>query len=160
MADLRPKLLWTDDDGPNRFEYERYLIDSCGWSVSWAANVLQASEKLAGETFNALILDQMIPYQGDERGPLFPWGGCLLLHWLRGTYPPKRAPIDDIPPGKDLGQRKPHPDNQRLRVMVVSAFHDDDVLTALRGASDLDRHLSISSKPTSDKKILDFLRHA
>lgn len=159
MSETKRRLLWIDDDGPGRFEYERYLVEREGWSLVWAEHVLDAAKLLSSEPFEALVLDQMIPFDRDDFGPLDPWGGCLLLRWLRGTYPPRHVPLKMTTREGHLGVHAPPlPQNMGLRLLVVSAFHNDQVLAEIRSASEKDQHLVVASKPLNEKRLLELLK--
>ena len=159
----RQSLLWTDDDAPDRFLFEIGRIETRGWKVDWALDIWEAAQMLASRPFNALILDQMLPFHIGENAhePVYKetqvWGGCVLLRWLRGKGPPDKAPLDSIEPDQRLRRLHPQPENARIPVIVVSAFYDEDVLTAMRDASDIDKTLEISSKTTNIAEIEELL---
>lgn len=153
----RPQLLWTDDDPPGRFEYEQFVIQDEGWDITWAPDVTTATRLLSEKTFDALILDQMLPpYVGLRKGDPI-WGGCLVLRWLRGKAPPMGLTLDSEGP---LVKYQPDRHNADLPTVIVSAFHDPKVESALRDASPADRDIKLVPKPLDMGAILDFLRHA
>lgn len=160
------RLLWVDDDGETRFHWEKRLVEKLGWSLDWSVSVLDAARRLESTTYNAMVLDQMVPYETTalpqrsfDRDPLFTWGGCLLFRWLRGAEPPRGAPLDAIPPASDLRTiAAPLPANRTLPVLIISAFNYEDSLSELRGASSADQHMTIVMKPLSEKRIREFLK--
>lgn len=159
MSETKRRLLWIDDDGPGRFEYERYLVEREGWSLVWAEHVLDAVTRLASEPFDALVIDQMLPFDAEDRGFPDPWGGCLLLRWLRGTYPPRHVPLKMLTREGHLGaQPPPLPANVGLRLLVVSAFHNEEVLGEIRAASEKDQHIVVASKPLNERRLLELLK--
>jgi CheY-like chemotaxis protein len=125
-------LLWVDDDGPDRFLYEEYMLTRRGWSVVWATSIRDALEKLGNGEFNALLLDQMLPLDPGPLAPADVWGGCLLLYWLRGKDWPSAAPQAGEP---DVFRSvAPLESNRSIPVIIVSAFHDDEVEEAIKAA--------------------------
>lgn len=153
----RPRLLWTDDDPPGRFEYEQFVIQDEGWDITWAPDVTTATRLLSEQPFDALILDQMLPpYVGLRKGDPI-WGGCLVLRWLRGKAPPGNLAID---PDGPLAKNHPLPRNADLPTIIVSAFHEPKVEAAIRDASPADRNIPLIPKPLDMNAILDFLRRA
>lgn len=121
MADEKT-LLWVDDDGEERFLYEKYSLEKKGWSITWALTVLEAARNLEEKSFDAVLLDQMLPPQKYEDEPSY-WGGCALLYWLRGA-----ERIQDATDFDFLGELTPRDHNQEIRVTLVSAFYDDHVM--------------------------------
>lgn len=149
-----PRVLWTDDDPPERYEYESFVLEDEGWDVVWAPDVSSAARLLAREHFDALILDQMLPYEGLQPGGDPLWNGCLLLRWLRGKGPPPSLKLD---PNGGLGQLRPATENRDIPTVVVSAFHDPNVEAAMRDASAQDKNLPVVPKPIDMSALLDFL---
>lgn len=150
------RLLWTDDDPPGRFEYEAFILEDEGWEIRWAPDVTAAAIALSKDSFDAMILDQMLPYEALRKGdPL--WGGCLLLRWLRGKAPPPNVSLDPTGP---LTRLTPGADNRDIPVVVVSAFHDPKVEAAMRDASELDRGLVMVPKPIDINALASLLRRA
>lgn len=136
------RLLWVDDDGPDRFRYEEaVLIEDRGCQVGWAATVAQALERLRREPYDAIVLDQMLPFT--EHSPVTDyWGGCVVLHWLKlSSYPPTAPPPEH--PQLFAGE-PPLLANVQAPVCFVSAFMDDDVHRELLRACNL---LRIFAKP-------------
>jgi len=153
MSTAQRRVLWTDDDPPERYEYESYVLSDEGWEVTWAPDVGTAARKLSEERFDALILDQMLPYEGLRAGdPL--WNGCLLLRWLRGKAPPPAVVLD---PEGGLSTLSPSPENRAIPTVVVSAFHDPNVEAAMREASASDQQIPVVPKPIDMTALLDFL---
>lgn len=152
----RPVVLWTDDDGRDRFLYEELVIQAEGWDVAWALDVSSAARRLASEPFDALILDQMVPYEGLLKGDVL-WGGCLVLRWLRGKGPPPHLILD---PKGALSTLRPDERNEEIPAFIVSGFHDPAVEAATRDASALDRNIPLVPKPVDIGVVLQFLRRA
>lgn len=149
----RPRLLWTDDDAPDRFEYEALVLGEEGWDVVWATSVSEAARLLAEQHFDAMLLDQMLPYTGLKHGdPL--WNGALLLRWLRGKGPPSNVTLD---PRGELSMLKPRVENREIPTVVVSAFHDPLVDSAMRDASEQDRALPLAPKPIDVGALIGYL---
>jgi len=121
MADEKT-LLWVDDDGEERFLHEKYNLEKRGWTIVWALTVLEAAEELAEKSFDAVLLDQMLPPQKYEDEPNL-WGGCALLYWLRGGGLLRDAKDFDF-----VANLTPLSHNQKIRVTLVSAFYDDQVM--------------------------------
>lgn len=151
MSALR--VLWTDDDPPERLAYESFVLEEEGWDVTWAPDVGTAARKLATEHFDALILDQMLPNESLQSGDPI-WNGCLLLRWLRGASPPPAVSLD---PSGVLSVLKPEDGNRRIPTVIVSAFHDQNVEASMREASPLDRQLPMVPKPIDVNNLLEFL---
>lgn len=153
MSGAQLRVLWTDDDPPERYEYESYVLAEEGWEVVWAPDVGTAARSLSEQRFDALILDQMLPYDGLESGdPL--WNGCLLLRWLRGKGPPPAVTLDEQ---GALSRLAPLEANRAIPTVVVSAFHDPNVELAMRDASPMDRQIPLVPKPIDMTALLDFL---
>ena len=60
------RLLWTDDDGADWFVYEAAMLRRAGWEIHWARDVTSAVDRLSAEPFDALIIDQMLPWRRGE----------------------------------------------------------------------------------------------
>lgn len=151
-----PQLLWVDDDERERFEGEIAAVVADGWSITWAANVPEAARLLSKRRFDAVLLDQMIagPYGVEAR--VVVWGGCRLLHWLRGS---REEPWHgDDPSWEALARLRPLARNRTALVALVSAYHDDEVLRATRAASPEDAHLLLFSKPIDLAGLRRFLK--
>jgi CheY-like chemotaxis protein len=152
----KPHVLWVDDDDPDRFVYERYLLERDGWKVTWARDVAEAAKALSNERFDAMILDQMIAGNGVEEQFVI-WAGCNLLRWLRGTDPPSSQRRQETP-WPALQRLLPHDANKQLPVAILSAYHDADVLRATQGASEQDRKALFLGKPVKEAELLGFLQ--
>jgi CheY-like chemotaxis protein len=155
IDETKPHVLWVDDDDPDRFVYERYLLERDGWKVTWARDVAEAADKLSHEKFDAVILDQMIAGSGVEEQFVI-WAGCRLLRWLRGTDPPDSQRREDTP-WPALHRLAPNDANKHLPVAILSAYHDADVLRATQGASEQDRKALFLGKPVKEAELLGFL---
>lgn len=121
-------LLWVDDDGEERFLYEKYNLERNGWTIIWAFTVLEAARKLSENSFDAVLLDQMLPPQKYEDEPSL-WGGCALLYWLRGG-----GLLQDTRDFDFVADLSPRSRNQNIRVTLVSAFYDDQVMSRVNNA--------------------------
>jgi DNA-binding response OmpR family regulator len=155
----RPRILWVDDDPQERFRFEVGTIRSEVGDVTWAESVELAAEQLKTLTFAAVILDQNLT----SPGPGVPadhlvWGACRLLYWLRSTS-------RDLPrPWLMEGQteawttRQPVPSNRLAPAVLVSAFHDLQILKATRNASAHDRDLKLLPKPLDTDELLRTLK--
>jgi CheY-like chemotaxis protein len=121
-------LLWVDDDGEERFLYEKYNLEKKGWSIIWALTVLEGARNLAEASFDAVLLDQMLPPERYEAEPSL-WGGCALLSWLRGGEHIQNTTDFDF-----LDEMTPRDQNQKIRVTLVSAFYDEQVMSYISNA--------------------------
>jgi CheY-like chemotaxis protein len=126
MTDRR--LLWTDDEGPGRFQYAAHRLQREGWQITWARSVDDAAAHLRETAFTALVLDQMLPLRRDQREGTV-WGGCTLYRWLRGREVPAAAPAAIINP-----DGAPLPANRDIPVAIVSAYKHDDVEASIAEA--------------------------
>lgn len=142
-------LLWIDDDGPDRFPYEEYMLAESGWKVVWATSVRDALKKLSEDRFDAILLDQMLPVDPGPLAPADVWSGCLLLYWLRDLTRPAAAPQAETP--NVYGDGDPLEANRKAKVVIVSAFHDDEVEGAINAA---DNTIQIVKKPV-DLELLN-----
>lgn len=155
------RLLWVDDDAPDRFVYEAYLVQQAGWSLTWATDVLSAAQLLCEQPFDGLILDQTFAFEppgGRRLDPQYQlWSGCFLLRWLRGAGVPEHAPWLSHEDEQRLWGQTPLAQNRTLPAIIASAFHADEVERAIRSASDQDRQIELVAKPLSEVALLDFL---
>jgi hypothetical protein len=145
-------LLWIDDDGPGRFLYEEYMLTKRGWSIVWATSVRDALERLGSEGFAAIMLDQMLPLDPGPLAPTDVWSGCLLLYWLRGRPRPAAAPQAEDP---DMFlEFSPLGGNRSSTVIIVSAFHDDEVEEAIKA---IEPSMQVIKKPIDLDKLITML---
>lgn len=156
-----PRLLWTDDDGRRRFVYEIDLLGDHGWEVHWAESIDDAAGMLRDETWDALIIDQMLPFRRGRKPSLTElpnvWGGCVLLWWLRrSTVPPSKLSGSGIEDEPFFGLA-PEESNRDIPVVVVSAFHDEEVAEAIGACSPADSAREIIAKPISEEQLLEAL---
>lgn len=146
----QPRLLWVDDDGVRRrFQYEESVLRRT-WSITWAYTVYSAAEKLATEAFNAIILDQTLPFK--DHPPNDIWGGCALLWWLS-----KGGISEAVPRAQtyaELTTLTPLPGNREAKVCVVSAFDDASVAAQMRTAR---ADLMVRPKPIDLDALRQFL---
>lgn len=152
----QPHVLWVDDDDPDRFVYERDLLERHGWKVTWARDVEEAANALHREHFDAMILDQMIAGNGVEEQSVI-WAGCHLLRWLRGVDPPpsRRRGEGTWPALQNIS---PNAVNKQVPVAILSAYHDKDVLQQTQSASEQDRKAPFLGKPVKEQELLAFLQ--
>jgi hypothetical protein len=127
----QPKLLWVDDDGRRRrFRYEEAVLKKA-WDISWAHSVYGAAQALTSAEYEAIILDQTLPFKDQPQTDI--WGGCALLCWL--TKP--SAALAVIPRAQiyeELNSLTPLPSNRTAKVCVVSAYDDEGVAAQMRAA--------------------------
>jgi CheY-like chemotaxis protein len=126
-------VLWVDDDGPERFLYEEFMLERNGWTVRWANSVAEAKERLRSECFDAMLLDHFLPLQSPatEDGT-DAWGGCRLLYWLRGLRLPAGVPETAVLEECAVEEGAPREENRNLKVVIVSALFDDEIDAAIR----------------------------
>lgn len=147
-------LLWVDDDKPDKFLYEEMMLSNEGWGIQWATNVVEAARTLSAKKYQALLLDQMLPYEKDKRPDV--WSGCLLLRWLREAE--LRTGIEMEENYRELHDLKPLRENTSMEVIVVSAYADESVEQEMKSASEKDRYLRFEPKPVIFDDILDILK--
>jgi CheY-like chemotaxis protein len=145
------RLLWVDDDAPERFQYEAtVLLEDYKIEVAWARSVAEAIQLLRTQQYEAIVLDQMLPFSSGSLMTDY-WGGCVVLHWLkRSKYPSAAPPAED--PSVFIGA--PLAANMQAPVCVVSAFNDDDVHRELQRACE---RLQIFPKPLDLEMLEEFL---
>jgi CheY-like chemotaxis protein len=142
-------LLWVDDDGEERFLHEKYNLEKKGWSITWALTVLEAARILADRTFDAVLLDQMLPPEKNEDEPSL-WGGCALLYWLRGGGLLQETSDFDF-----IANLTPQSHNQEIRVTLVSAFYDEQVNSYINNVPG--PAVELVQKPINLPRLLGFL---
>jgi CheY-like chemotaxis protein len=142
-------LLWVDDDGPDRFLFEEFMLTRRGWKVVWATSIRDALQKLGTNVFDAILLDQMLPVDPGPLAPTDVWGGCLLLYWLRGMERPLAAPEVEEPDA--FREVEPLASNRSITIVIVSAFHDDEVEEAIKSAA---ASIEIVKKPIDLDKLI------
>ena len=159
MSPSPRRLLWTDDDGADWFVYEVHMLAAAGWEVIWAHDVLEAADLLSRQPFDALFLDQMLPWQRSthQKEALQIWGGCTLLWWLRQGRSPDALPYPERFRRLALWQQAPLPANRTTPVTVVSAFYDEQVEQLTRSAAPQDEGLELLAKPVRLDDLLGFL---
>lgn len=126
------RLLWIDDDGPSRFRFERRRLRRMGWSVDWALGLQSAVGKLSEGPFDAILVDQMLPWPDREAGEsrdtkIEVWGGALLLWWLRRGRAPEALGSAVESRYADMWTVQPAAANRAVPAVVLSAFDDPDV---------------------------------
>lgn len=162
-GEMTLRMLWLDNDGPGRFQFERRQIQRRGWDVIWSYTIRDAAERLVAEPVDAIILDQMVPYDGSPAagwvpdGPPKVWGGCVLLWWLRGKGAPTGMPGNREVSKKPYLKSPPHSKNSQTPVAIASGYYNHSVEDALRNASPLDSNLRILVKPLDLQALLGFL---
>ena len=156
------RLLWTDDDDPFQFVYESHILAQDGWQISWARDVETGAALLRDESFDALVLDQRMPFQLDhahvDPPELRIWGGCLLLWWLRQQRWPSSAPFAPAISSSPIWQWQPTAHNRSTPVIMVSAYFDEEVEHIIQSASPIDQDLEILTKPLRLTDLQDFLQ--
>lgn len=155
----KKRLLWVDDDEEGRFSFEKLLLERKGWEGHWVKDIFGALEKLGTEEFDAVILDQALPFKYSN-DPLKAhresvWGGCVVLHWLRRQPLPPQA--EGAARAKDLKRFQPKGDNSLVQVMIVSGFHDEELEKVTRSISPQDEEIQISPKPLDSQDLLAFI---
>lgn len=157
-AETMPRdLLWVDDDDPERFVFERFVLQKDGWRITWARDVVAAARLLEEQRFDALILDQMIAGDGVEEQSVI-WSGCHLLRWLRGATGGAQQTQGDALPWARLRTMHSHPENRAIPAAIVSAYHDADVLRETLNASEQDKTTLFLGKPVDVGQLQEFLR--
>jgi len=150
------RVLWTDDDGETRFVYEINTMRALGWEVVWAHDAVGAVERLRTERFDALILDQMLPWQ--RGNPIQLWGGCVVLWWLRQQTWPPQLPSPIQVQSLPFWSQTPLAGNAEAPAILVSAFYNEEVERISRGASALDQDIEVLAKPVRIDDLEDFLQ--
>lgn len=147
------RILWVDDDGPDRFRYAESMLRRDGWEVEWAQDVVSAARRLTTQSYDAVLLDQETPLEPNDTKSR--WAGCILLHWLRSNA---SAPLGL--PSLELARHarmmrvgKPLADNVSVRVVVVSDYDPPELMAALRTASNNDVELPILPKPLNLEEL-------
>lgn len=165
------RVLWVENDGPSRFVWEERQLHESGWTIAWALTIEQAIDQLAVQSFDAIILDQFLPYTSSDPdarmvvdGPPQAWGGCVLLWWLRRMAPPKDLPreLGDEWKKRREGWPSPLPCNTDISATVASDYDYDEIRKSLQAASlkGLDTELEVLPKPIETDALLAFLRTA
>ena len=146
------KLLWVDDDGPERFLYETFLLESHGWEVDWKGDVQQAIAALSTGAYDALILDHLIPVEGRASVAEL-WSGLAIFGWLRQSRLPN-AIFGTLPLYENSA---PLDSNKRIPVCFISAFYDEEIEAAIGLIEAEGERVSHLSKPIATKNLIDFL---
>lgn len=175
------RLLWVDDDAPGAFPREQRFVSKKGWQLTWAVSQEAALKTLASEPFDALILDQQLPYGGDSSrldnsGKRLTWSGCMILHWLRDNHLSMEQAPEHVTQHLRSIEQKYRPyisntegsdssdpvvfDNRYIPVMVFSAHYRPEVTDAMRNADAVDKNLSIHTKPIDLEVLRQFLEQA
>jgi CheY-like chemotaxis protein len=149
-----PPVLWVDDE---QFSGAEYLLKRDGWSITWKNGVAAAAAALHQEAFAGIILDMQMPGPGIER-PLTVWSGYVLLCWVRGTSPVAQKGLAGQWEG--LEHVVPLPENQVAPVVVVSAYHDEKVLKAIRNANLVSPTMPFLAKPLDIDALRQHLKNA
>jgi len=144
------KILWVDDDPQERFSYYiDELTDVDGWHIDWASTVIEAMSMLHSDTYEVILLDQMLPIK-NKIDQIENWGGCFLLYWLRGAwenfnqtiYKPEFEKYSNY----DYGI-PPKPGNKDIPVILVSALNDAQLLKETEKANQRKEVIQLISKP-------------
>jgi 5'-methylthioadenosine/S-adenosylhomocysteine nucleosidase len=156
---IRPvRILWVDDDGANRFDFELHLLSERGDQVEFATNVLDASRLLASHTYDALILDNVMQYAPSGREPVGYWGGIVLLYWVRRLPRPFKAPSTYSL--HELDGREPARANSRANIIFVTAYHDDEMTSVIQKAARPAELIPVLHKPLDHEALLEALDKA
>ncbi len=148
------RILWADDDHPDRFLLEKALLKEEGCELIIAPSIGEAARQLAGEPFHAILIDQIIV--GDDTPPdLLMWGGCRLLRWLRGAGWDIAGPTGAW---AELDALHPLPKNRDIPAIIVSNYHVPEVLAATHGASPQDQDIPHLIKPVDIDRLLQFVK--
>ena len=168
MNSSKPKLLWADDDQKQgRFRYEeKYIERKLGWECTWAHSQEEATELLAIEKFDALILDQQLPltaeeeYRSDASYNETPWQGCVILYWLRGSNKKIENVDDDLNLNLEslIAKHKPLHSNRNIPVTIMTSYYSSKIVSATIKASPQDVHTKVNSKPVEIADIEFFLK--
>ncbi len=158
-------MLWVDDDGQDRYLFETMKIENKGWSIDWALDIKEATEKLASKPYHAMFLDQMLPFNKvngpskiDENKPN-PWGGCAVLSWIRKAGLPSGIGANGQY-DKLKSSNPPLPENEILPVMVISAYYDEAIYKHMTSTSSIDKNINFLPKPISIDALINFLDSA
>jgi len=148
MAKKR-RVLWVDDDGKDRFQYELSVLEDSGFTTDWALDAEEALASLSKEAYDLVLLDQVFPI-GKDSSYKDVWSGCRLLYWLRSEPPPAGAPQGALWAWL-LGKNKPKSKNREIPVIIISGFQDDHVDAALR---QINQGISIFPKPVDGDELI------
>lgn len=144
-------MLWVDDEGPHKFRHTARIIGENGWTIEWADCVTSAVDRLANETYDDLLVDQMLPFNEDDEPDV--WNGCILIRWLRGMRPPPGTSgnVDR----DQLMRQSPLPENAKLRAIIVSAYNEADVRKA---TEETEGEIVFKIKPVTVNELLKLLK--
>lgn len=145
------RLLWVDDDGEDRFLFERSILEDQGMVTDWARDATEAVVALQEKDYSLVLLDQVFPIL-QESSYKDVWSGCRLLYWLRGRKPPAGAPQGAAGWASFLHDKKALAGNQNIPVIIISGFQDDHVDQALEGVSP---GIDIFPKPVDGDKLIE-----
>jgi hypothetical protein len=154
MALDNKTLLWVDDDGERRFRYERRILAKEGWDVMWAEDINTARLLLSTDDFDALILDQRLPFE-KERTPTGVEGGYLLLHWVRLGILPEQFELPQADNSPEF--EPPKETNRRLQVLFISAYYDEDLQAQMQKLNGEHGQIEITPKPVDPQDLLRFV---
>jgi len=143
------RVLWVDDDGKGRFQYELSVLEEYGLATDWAVDAGEAVSSLSKTGYDLVLLDQVFPI-GQESSYKDVWSGCRLLYWLRGKQPPAGAPQGALWASL-LRRNQPAEVNRSVSVIIISGFQDDHVDEALRQEN---QDIAIFPKPVDGDKLL------
>jgi len=155
------QLLWVDDDNPMRFFSEiEFLEEDCGYQVKLVHNIQDATKQLNERPFDAIIMDQMLPFSEEDRfaGRVSKWGGCFLMAWLRGE-----SPLDSHDWGENDSRiygalcdgDKANIENKKTPILVISAIMEPGPLSTITQINE--GRLPVN-KPISGEEISQSLR--
>ncbi len=127
------KLLWVDDDGPRRFQYEiARLRHEMSADVDFALTIAGAKKKIEANDYSFIILDQQLPPDdAGEPGDLR--GGLEVLKMIRNQDPRNACTSPSVP------------------VLIVSAYLDEAVQNETR---QVDSEIKFESKPVDNEHVV------
>ncbi|HEY2289787.1 MAG TPA: response regulator [Thermoanaerobaculia bacterium] len=107
----RLRILWVDDDGPDRFTFERHFLnDECNATVDFAVTVNAARKKLLSFAYDLVILDNYLPADDPLDGAF--GNGIKFLVEIREEL---------------LGSDRGWPNVDSIPIVMCSALYDEEL---------------------------------
>lgn len=151
-------IIWVDDDDPNRFIYEQKLIEARQATLVWAHTPEEAAERLAQDAYDAVILDQFMPFNAGARDRS-PWAGYILLCWLRCLDAPNNIEQEVREAVQHLRDTyTPARLEGETPVLILSAFHDRDVEEAMQLMQSQGGRIPFIPKPADHRQLMSWLQ--
>jgi CheY-like chemotaxis protein len=150
-------LLWIEDE-PDQLSAAREELEDRGWSVTFACDIVSAATLLSRTRYDALIMDLMVPGNGDGVTKGFAiWSTYRLLCWLGGASPNASAGVSDQ--WNALDSITPIEDNRRVPAMILSAYHWPDVTAAMSAVNKarIGVEIRFFSKPIDEERVTSAL---